>query len=995
MRTLVGLLLVLRMSTLCALLPAEGHKPLSQYAMQVLGHDDGIPGGGISALLQSRDGFLWIGTNNGLIRYDGVRFVSYDRAVFPALHSNRIKALFEDSRGDLWIGTEGGGVSVLHRKTIRTLTSSDGIPSEYIRSVAESPDGEIWIGTDGEGVCVMRPDTVMVFNLRNGGIDQRVTSVVAGRDSTIWVGTLNGLFRYAHNTWSVYRRKDGLPSDTISCMQEIGSDIWCGTYGGGVAVVEARDPSRIRIITDLRGATITGIHGTPGRDVFVTTLLRGVCRIRNGTVSSRAVGAHDRGEYATCIVEDRQGLVWAGFQDGRLIRLRDATFSFFVSGSGSQPDQVRSVMEGHDGKMYAATASTVRQLRGDSLVSLFPSDRVPLNSLSIMQDGMGTFWVGTLGNGLYRIRGTNVVKIDLRARAAVWALYADRSGSLWVGANIGLIAMRGDTPERYSYDKNRLSHSDVRAICERADGSLWVGTSYGLNRMEGDSFAVFTRRNCAISNDVVVSLYPDPNGDLWVGTLGGLNRLHDTTFTSFTVHDGLPDDAVGFILGDDEGHLWIGCDRGLYVIRKENLNRYAAGRDSILHPMLLDREDGLLNAGISGTIQPSAWKSHDGCVWFCTTSGLAMADPRRLMTDTVPPVLVIDDVVVDQRHLPIDSIPALAYDVNQIEISYTSPGFINAGNTRFRYRLRGLSEGWIDAGTRRVAYFTHLPPGEYAFEVMATNGVGVHSPGPAILGLAVLPPFWMTWWFRSVIVLAFLSIGPAVYVRRVTQLKRWHAQQQEFSLRLISSQEAERKRIAAELHDSLGQNIIIIRNRALLGKQAGGDAAAVGEQLDEIAKTAAATLDEMRKIAHNLRPANLERFGLTDTIAHTVDDVGSASGIAMTHALEKIDGVMPPGAEIHMFRIIQEVLNNIVKHSHAGNASVEARKSGRKVVVTIRDDGVGFDPHSPATHTRMGGLGMEDLAQRARLIGALLDIRSGAGSGTEITITLPFDPDAS
>jgi len=236
----------------------------------------------------------------------------------------------------------------------------------------------------------------------------------------------------------------------------------------------------------------------------------------------------------------------------------------------------------------------------------------------------------------------------------------------------------------------------------------------------------------------------------------------------------------------------------------------------------------------------------------------------------------------------------------------------------------------------------------------------------------------------------FLSIGPAIYFRRVTQLKRRHAQQQEFSMRLIASQEAERKRIAAELHDSLGQNIIIIKNRALLGKQAGEDKESISEQLDEIAKTATATLDDMRKIAHNLRPLNLERFGLTDTIAHTVKDVGAASGISLQSTLENIDGLVQPEMEMHIFRIIQEALNNIVKHSHATCGSVTIAKEATSVRLTIQDNGKGFDVSSRADNKHNAGFGLEDIRHRADLINARLTIAASPGGGTTINAAVPY-----
>lgn len=984
MRNSIGFLLLL-------VIPAgsfsqKPDKPLSGYMTDTWDHANGLPGTSIVTLLQSRDGYLWIGTANGLSRFDGVRFVTFDRKSHPQLLSNRIRTLFEDSRGRLWIGTEGGGVSILANGTLTTRTSDGGLPSNYVRAIAEDSAGNIWIGTDGEGLCILMADTTLRYDKHNSILDDHITSLVAGSNGSMWVGTYNGLFGHQDNTWTRFARKDGISSDTTTCMAAMGEELWFGTFGGGVTVLRDGRFSIVSSKEGLPGTTVMSLSANPTYGVHVTTINGGVSRIRGGVVSSRGVAAHDRGENATAVLVDREGDVWVGLQDGRLVRLRDATFTWFPSMNGQQPDPVRSVFQDNEGTMWAGTAGSLRRLEGDSFVTALTGREYAINALSVGQDDRGTMWVGSLGRGLHQVDRNGFTRIRAVNIPAIWALYTDESGTLWAGTNRGVVSIKGDEQRHFFHANSRLSHDDVRAICRRADGSLWVGTSYGLNTMVGDSFVTYTKSNSALSNDVIIALHPDANGDLWVGTQGGLNRLRDTTFVSFTVADGLPGDEIGQILEDDMGSFWIVGEGGLYRVGKENLNRFVEGADTALYCISFGKADGILDPGLAATIQPSAWKSRDGRLWFATNSGVPMVDPRRLRLDTIPPTLVVERIAVDQREIHLESIPALDYTVTQIEIDYTAPTFIKPEKMQFKYRLRGLDDDWIDAGTRRTAYFTHVPPGEYTFEVAAVNALGVWSTHAAMLPLTVLPPFWMTWWFQSILVLLFLSVGPGIYFRRVTQLKQRHAEQLEFSKRLIASQEAERKRIAAELHDGLGQNIIIIKNRALLGKQAGDDKDSVSEQLDEIAQAASATLDDMRKIAYNLRPLNLERFGLTDTIVQTVSDVSKATGVALDANIENIDKLLPPEAEIHFFRIIQEALNNMVKHAQATNGSVSVRVVDGAIHLVIIDNGRGFDPAADS-HTR--GFGLNDIAQRADILGGELSIDSTAGKGTSVTVIVP------
>lgn len=967
--------------------PSQGNaqpreKPLSHYKVVRWSPTSGSPFNGVNALVQSHDGYLWIGAKEGLYRFDGIRFVSFDRSQYPQLLSTRISALFEDREGALWIGTAGGGLSTLYNGRLTTRTSKQGLPSDYVKAIAEDLEGKIWVGTDGEGVCRILADTIISYNSKNSILDDRVTSLVISPDTSVWVGTFSGLFRLSNGQWRRFGRANGLSSDSILCLHETAGEVWIGTYGQGITIFRNGRFVKFGRSQGLPGNNVTGIIGDTTTGIWVTTLRGGVSRILHGRISSHPIEGADRGAYAVTIARVSDGSVWVGLQTEGLAQLRDVPFTWFSTTQDSKPNPVASVVEDHAGIIWLGTANGLERLEGGKI------ENTPLrqNVISVAENPNGTIWAGTLGLGLFKYEKGVATRIDINRIPAFWALYSDSRGILWAGSNKGLIRIEEGLQKIYTHNSNGLSHDDVRAICETKDSTLWVGTSYGLNELAGDTFRVFTKKPTGLSNDVIVALHADTNGDLWVGTLGGLNRMRHGVFVSFTTKDGLPDDAAGMILEDNDGYFWISSDKGLYRVSKSELNDYADGKDSALHCVTFGKEDGLINPGISGTIQPAAWKSRDGRLWFATAGGVAMVDPGDLRVNMKPPPVVIEAMTVDRKTIDIFAPVSMSYNVNEFEIDYTAPSFVKAQKLAFKYRLEGLSEDWIDAGTRRTAYFTHIPPGEYQFQVIAANENGIWNTTGATLRLAILPPFWMTWWFRSVVVLMFLSIGPAIYFRRVTQLKRKHTQQQEFAMRLIASQEAERKRIAAELHDALGQNIIIIKNRALLGKQANEEREIISEQLDEIAKTATATLDEMRKIAHNLRPVNLERFGLTETIAQTVKDVGSASGITLNADIENIDKLLSPEVEMHLFRIVQEALTNIVKHAQATTGSISIKKMNGAIQLTVCDNGRGFGT-SKESHRR--GFGLDDIAQRVNLIGGNLEIDSTPGKGTTMTVVLP------
>lgn len=307
---------------------------------------------------------------------------------------------------------------------------------------------------------------------------------------------------------------------------------------------------------------------------------------------------------------------------------------------------------------------------------------------------------------------------------------------------------------------------------------------------------------------------------------------------------------------------------------------------------------------------------------------------------------------------------------------------------KFKYRLEGLDKDWVDAGSRRTAYYSHVPPGTYTFRVMAANSDGVWNREGATVSVTVVPRFYRTWWFLALAVATLAGVFSVAYRRRVARLERKRAAQEAFARALISSQESERKRIAAELHDGLGQNLLVIKNRAQMALGAAGDPARAMQEVDEISATAAQAIQEVREIAHNLRPYQLDHLGPTKAVESMIRKVSSATGIKFTVALDSLDGLFPEEDEINFFRIIQESVNNVVKHSGASAASLTAARSGRTLHVELQDDGRGFAPETRHAELAdgLGGLGLRGIAERVRILGGTHSINSAPGRGTIITL---------
>lgn len=433
----------------------------------------------------------------------------------------------------------------------------------------------------------------------------------------------------------------------------------------------------------------------------------------------------------------------------------------------------------------------------------------------------------------------------------------------------------------------------------------------------------------------------------------------------------------------------MSCNRGIYRVGKRQLNDFAAGKTSTVTSIAYGRRDGMRNVECNGGLWPAGIKAADGRLWFPTQDGVAVIDPEKLTINSKPPPVIVESCLIDRSPVAIDHPVRVKPGHESFEIQFTALSFINSEHIRFKYKMEGLDHDWVDAGTRRVAYYSHVPPGSYTFRVTAANSDGVWNETGSSVSFVVLRPFYGTWWF-ALLMTAIASISLWFGWRyRLGQLERARVAQQTFSRQLIASQESERKRIAAELHDSLGQRLVIIKNLALLLLQprAGADglSAAQRDYVQEISAEASGAVREVKEISYNLRPYRLDRLGLTRAIEAMIEAASAASSTIFS---ADIDGVFPKEAQINFYRIVQECVNNVLKHSQAVHASVRIRRAETRLTLTVRDDGSGFAPDSNHLDSELGGFGLTGISERAQLLGGKATVQSAPGHGTTVTIEI-------
>jgi signal transduction histidine kinase/ligand-binding sensor domain-containing protein len=968
-------------------------QPLSrQYIQTTWTVQEGLPQNSVNAILQTRDGYLWLGTFGGLARFDGVKFTVFNSANTPGMRANRILSLYEDRAGALWIGTETGEVMTLKDGRAKTFTTSDGLPGGLIWCFYEDHDGALWIGST-KGLTRWQQSGTKTYTKEDGLAGIRVWSIYEDHPGHFWLGTDEGLTEFSNGR--------GVPRDPRAGLRVVrpgdngalwlgGTDLACLVNGRLIHYPQPEGLTNpfIRALTVDRAGNIWAGYFDNGV----------LCRWQpRKEAENRASGSPQTIALAPdgirAMYVDTEGNIWVGIQGGGLVRLKERRVMVYASEDGLHNEGIQSVTDDGAGGVWATTSLGLVHIAGgpDHQLSTYMETK---GLGAVYRDRDGVLWFGA--DGLIRFSNGAAATYSTAeglSNKTVHSIVRDNDGILWVGTENGLNEFREGRFVTH-HVSDGLSSDDIRFILIARDGSMWLGTVGGLSHFQGGIFTNYTTEQ-GLSNNYVRSIFQDDDGALWIGTYGGgLDRFKNGRFVHVTAKDGLFDPFISQIIDDGAGRLWMLSNHGIFHVARQELNDFADGRAASITCVSYGVADGMKSSEGNGGNQSAGWRAADGKLWFATIKGLVSIDP--VQSPAMLPPVVIEDVVLDREPLPSGQAVRVPPGKENLEIHYTGLSFTRPDQIRFRYKLIGLDKDWIDAGTRRAAYYSHIPPGHYTFSVMAASSDGIWNPSAATLTTEVVPPFYRTWWFLSLVLAAAVGMLSAIYWRRVEQLKKGRAAQEAFSKKLLESQEKERQRIAAELHDGLGQSLLIIKNRAWIASNS--IAAANGstdrgeetrEQLMEITDSASQAIEEVREIAFNLRPYQLNRFGLTRTLQAIFNRFSDPGRTVFSARIDPIDGLFAKDDEISIYRIVQEAINNIVKHAGATEATLTVTRRAGEVEFAIHDNGHGFDPMVAGSRDgSRPGFGLTGMAERVRMLGGVYSMDSAPGQGATITIKL-------
>jgi ligand-binding sensor domain-containing protein/signal transduction histidine kinase len=985
-------------------------RTMSQYMSDQWGIDRGFPGGSVTAITQTRDGYLWIGTNKGLIRFDGFDFRVLRQATPTTFSIGAVQELVVDGKGDLWILLQNTKVLRYH-------------------------DGKFELGRDEAefgitSVSRQRNGTVLLSSLAYGPLQYRagkyqsLTPSAYPTSSTANQTTATSDNLSSRLSWAtgVATHRFAEPnSAVISTAETADGMVWLGTRDKGLFYMSKGRvyPSGMKLPDAKINCLLAGENG----ELWIGTD-KGIARWNGTEITGEGVPPTLQHSQILSMIRDHDSNLWVGTTGG-LVRV--SANGLFTKGANIQGQgTITALFEDREGNLWVGTPRGIECLRDSAFVTYAVPGKASEGSGPIYIDQEDRLWLGPIEGGLSWMQGGEVrsVRSDLLNQDVVYSITGSQN-ELWIGRQQGgltnLRNIGGSIIAKTYTERDGLAQNSVYTVHQSADGTVWAGTlSGGVSRLKDGVIKTYTVSD-GIGANSIASIADAPDGTMWFATSGGLSELVKDHWRTYTTGDGLPANDVSSILLDSTGIVWIGTTSGLAYLKADHVYLGGASREplresvlgiaedhngslwvvtsnhvlrisraALLRGVIRDqdiREYGLPD-GLHGTEgvrrDRSVAEDPHGNIWLSMNRGLSVVVPSRPDAESVPPIAHVETVSVDGNPVAMEPAVRIPASHRRISIDYTALSFAVPDRVRFRYRLDGFDQSWSEPVSSRRAIFTNLGPGNYRFRVVACNGYGLWNGSEAAVSFHIEPAFWQSWWFQLSSILALACVTWLLYRLRLYQISR------QFDMR-VEERIGERTRIARELHDSLLQGF----QGLLFHLQAAQNMLPERPQeakraLDGVLDQGDQALAEARNAVQDLRSASIVHDDLSEALAVTAEELAAHNpSVKFRVLVEGKPRNLDPILRDEVYRFAREALRNAYNHAHAHNIEAEVTYTDLRFVLRIRDDGTGIDAKVLFSGSRPGHWGLPGMRERAKNFGGHMEVWSEGGAGTEVELTIP------
>ncbi len=982
------------------------HKLLTQYELKNWQAEDGLPQNSVTTIIQGSNGYLWIGTYDGLARFDGVTFTTINRKNNPKLASSYILSLAEDVTGAIWIGTSGDGIWTYHQNQLKKVSLSPDLEKADITHLLFDTRGNLWIGTYGKGLFRWDGKTLKNWTVEDGLPGNIIQTLHEANDGTLWGGTRgSGLFFVESDTEIIaVGEQSGLKNGYIRDMAELeNGTLIIATAGGGIFLYEN---GRFEQYDTSKGLSSNGVNALQvdhSGTVWIATETGGLNRYAELRFSS--IGSFDGigSDAITTLFLDKESNLWIGTSGGGLTRLSDGKFTSVTVREGLASNFVWTVAEDKNGKIWLGT-------NGEGISVVDDLETYTLHQGAGLTNGYvrtilnatdGSMWVGTY-NGLFKFVDERVVahltiENGLTSNI-ILSLYQDNQGIIWVGTSGGgVVGMKNNRIIKQYDTIDGLSNGYIRSIIRDSHGRLWLGTGGGgISIIDGDSLLTLNTDH-GLESNTIIALYEDNRKRMWIGTHGGgLSMYEAEKVYTVTVLEGLPDDIIFHILEDSDAHLWMSSNRGVIRIHKRELLDFFYQKTKRISPMLFGKSDGMKSSECNGANQPAALRDSKGRHWFPTVKGASFVDADRLIIHPKPTPVILESIVLDYETILSDFPEIFEKRHQSYQFNYTSPTFTAIEKITFQVKLDGFDSDWIDKGNQRFTIYTNLPEGDYVFKVKARNGDRMVTENETMYAFTVPTPWFKTWWAYSLLFMLLAGVSSSAYwyqrealrrkkeeemamaqlkfdaererlkresseakareleteyeleiQRRIADQERNEREKEKLSAQSFAEGiEKERSRIARELHDQILGTLSSIMRRIQIEAKRTADYDQLMSKLDALLMELDALGHDIRNIMDDLKPGSLEFFSLADTLESLLQKQTDLAiqYIKTSIRTPKILPELSPYQNVTIYRIFQEGIHNAIKHANPSEISIEITElPDNRLRFTLKNNGTPFD----------------------------------------------------